>query len=458
MNNTTKNILFISVGLIIGVAATLIMKNEGVLEQSNATEKEPKYWVAPMDANYRRDAPGKSPMGMNLIPVFDEAGSALGEYGPGTIRIDPDVENNLGVRTASVVKAPLHTKIDTVGYIGYDEDRLIHIHPRVEGWLDNLYVKSEGDKVIKGQPLYAIYSPTLVSAQEELLIALNRGNRQLIRSAETRLKALQVPEAQISARKKDKAVQQTITILSPQDGIVAGLSVREGMYVKPGNSIVSIGALDQVWVIAEVFERQVAHLKNKATVEMRLDYVPGRTWHGLVDYIYPTLDAKTRTVKVRLRFDNKDSVLKPNMYARVVIHSDDATPVLLVPVESVIRTGSQNRVVLALGKGKYKSVAIKVGRTGNSQTEVLEGLNENDNIVVSAHFLLDSESSIDSDFVRQNHDSDVPTGHEMHEHKTMPEAMKMPEDKLISEDKAMPNMQTERQEFMPMNHVDHQNH
>ena len=405
MNNKIKNIALPAVGFVAGI---LIMSLQGKSDDEAgkiSEDKKPLYWVAPMDPNFRRDKPGKSPMGMDLVPVYEE--EAVDD--PGTVRISPDIENNLGVRTTLVEKSAMHSRIDTVGYIEYDQDRLIHIHPRVEGWLEVLHVKAEGEQVKEGQPLYKIYSPTLVSAQEELVIAMNRGNTQLIRSAETRLKALQVSENQIKQLQKTREVQQLITMYAPQDGIVADLSVREGMYVKPGNAIVSVGSLDQVWVIAEVFERQVAYLRNHAIVDMNLDYVPGRIWHGTVDYIYPTLDAKTRTVRVRLRFDNSDSVLKPNMYAQVSIHSDDPATVLQVPTEAIIRTGTQDRAVLALGDGKYKSVEVRIGRSGNNRTEILEGLEENDHIVVSAHFLLDSESSINSDFLRQHHSvSDVP--------------------------------------------------
>jgi membrane fusion protein, copper/silver efflux system len=374
---------------------------EGQTEES--AEKEILYWVAPMDPNYRRDKPGKSPMGMDLIPVYAEDDGGT-DAGPGAVRISPDVVNNLGVRTATVQRAELHSAIRTVGYVGYDEDQLIHIHPRVNGWIEKLYIKASGDPVKKGEPLYDIYSPELVNAQEELLLAIERKSERLINAAQNRLAALRVPEAAISHVKESGRVRQSITFSSPQNGIVDNLVIRQGFYVTPGSTIMSIGTLAQVWVEAEIFERQASLVTIGMPVSMDLDYLPGRKWHGSVDYVYPTLDAKTRTARVRLRFDNDDLLLKPNMFARITIHAKSSEKTLTVPREAVIRTGQANRVVLALGEGRFKSVNVGVGRYDETSAEILAGLDEGDEIVVSAQFLLDSESSKTSDFRRMSHD------------------------------------------------------
>ena len=391
----------LSLGLIGGVIASATYFNFQSVNSVKMTEQanEPLYWQAPMDANYQRDEPGLSPMGMALVPVYAEQ-SGGGMKNAGLVKISPQVENNLGVRTAMVEFKPLDIAINTVGYVGFDEDRLIHIHPRVEGWLEQLYVKSEGESVQAGQPLYAMYSPKLVAAQEEFVLALQRGNQRLIHAGEERLQTLQVAQAQINALKKSRQPTKTIVVYSPQDGVIANLGVREGMFVKPGTALMSVGALDEVWVTAEVFERQAGALAVGNTVTMSLDYLPGQQWMGQVDYIYPILDNKTRTVRVRLRFANTDGLLKPNMFAQVIIHSGESTPTLQVPRQALIRTGSQNRVVLALGNGRFKSVAVTLGRVGVSEAEILKGIEEGDRVVSSAHFLLDSESSIDSDFKR----------------------------------------------------------
>ena len=397
----------LTVGAVAGIALTLMFVGGGLELANQGAEKKPLYWVAPMDRNYRRDQPGKSPMGMDLVPVYDK-GEKANDAGPGTINISPDVVNNLGVRTALVERKSLHSEILTVGYVQYDEDKLIHIHPRVSGWVEKLYVKAAGDPVKKGAPLYALYSPELVNAQEELVLALKRKNTRLVQAAKDRLKALQIPGVFIRKLERGSKIQQTITFYAPQSGVVDNLNIREGFFVEPGTTMLSIGALDQVWVEAEVFERQASLVKAGDRVTMTLDYLPGKTWNGRVDYIYPTLDSKTRTIRIRLRFDNPRHELKPNMFAQVAVHSDRDEQFLVIPREALIRTGSQDRVVLALGGGSFKSIAVKVGAQDQNSVEVLEGLNEGEEVVTSAQFLLDSESSNTSDFKRMHHGGDLP--------------------------------------------------
>ena len=406
MSNNIKPII---IGMVLGgiftFGATYFIAPSGSDLISNATsdEKKPIYWVAPMDANYKSDKPGKSPMGMDLVAVYDDDGKGP-DAGPGTIRISPDVVNNLGVRTTTARYKPLHTKINTVGYVTFNEDKLVHIHPRVQGWIEKLYVKATGDPVKKNQALYDIYSPELVNAQEELLLALDRKNNRLITASENRLSALQLPKSAIESLKKTRKVQQNITFYSPQNGVVENLNIREGFFVKPGSTLMAIGDLSDVWVEAEVFERQAGQVKESTPVTMTLDYLPGKTWEGQVDYIYPTLDAKTRTVKVRLRFNNEEGEFKPNMFAQIAIHATGDEQALLIPKEALIRTGNQDRVVLALGEGSFKSVEVSVGRYDSESVEILKGLSEGEKVVSSAQFLLDSESSKSSDFKRMNHE------------------------------------------------------
>jgi len=399
----------IVIGMIVGgiltFGATYFIAPSGSdpITSAVSDEKKPIYWVAPMDANYKKDKPGKSPMGMDLVAVYADDGKGPDE-GPGTIRISPDVVNNLGVRTTTARYKSLHTQINTVGYVAYNQDKLVHINPRVQGWIEKLYVKATGDPVKKNQPLYDIYSPELVNAQEELLLALDRNNGRLITAAENRLSALQLPKSAIEKLKKTKKVQQNITFYSPQNGVVENLKIREGVFVKPGSTLMSIVDLSEVWVEAEVFEKQAGLVKNSTPVTMTLDYLPGKTWEGQVDYIYPTLDAKTRTVKVRLRFDNEEGEFKPNMFAQIAIHTTGDEQALLIPKEALIRTGNQDRVVLALGEGSFKSVEVSVGRYDSESVEILKGLNDGERVVSSAQFLLDSESSKSSDFKRMNHE------------------------------------------------------
>jgi Cu(I)/Ag(I) efflux system membrane fusion protein len=399
-----KTLYAIIVGGVGGVILTATIYSQFVstamdMTKSASTEPAPLYWVAPMDPNFRRDEPGKSPMGMDLVPVFADVtkGNDLG-----VVRISPSVVNNLGVRTARVKLAVLQEPIKTVGYVHYNENNLVHVHPRVEGWIEKLYIKAAGEQVSKGEPLYALYSPELVNAQEEYLLAKKRNNQELTSAAESRLLALQMPAQSMRELKTSQVVQQTIVFNAPQSGVIDNLAIREGFFVKPGTTLMSIGALDDVWVKAEVFERQAAQVKIGQLVTMTLGFVPGKTWQGKVDYVYPTVDAKTRTLRVRLRFDNVDMLLKPNMFARVIIHNDSKEPTLLVPKDAVIRTGTQDRVVLVVGKGQYKSVEVNLGQVTNKFAQILGGVEVNEQVVVSAQFLLDSESSIHSDFMRMS--------------------------------------------------------
>lgn len=398
MNTFTKTLLGTAVGALLGASGVWLLGNpdEGDMTATGG-ERKPLYWVAPMDPNYKRDKPGKSPMGMDLIPVYEKS---AGEDEAGTVKISPEIVNNLGVRTATVRSGSLNLDVKTVGYVQYDENRLVHISPRVEGWIEKLHVKAAGDPVRQGDPLYALYSPTLVNAQEELLLALKRDNPVLIGAAVERLLALQVPRADIDRLRKTRKVSQTITVAAPQSGVLDNLAVREGMFVKPGLSLMSIGQLEHIWVIGEVFERQASLVKTGDQVRMRLDYLPGRDWLGQVDYVYPSLNAKTRTAQIRVHFDNPDDFLKPGMFAQMVIETQAGAEALLIPREALIRTGSQARVVLALGDGKFKSVAVEVGRVGERQVEIQSGLKEGERIVTSAQFLIDSESSKTSDFKR----------------------------------------------------------
>ena len=368
----------------------------------NQAKNEPLYWVAPMDPNYRRDKPGKSPMGMDLVPVYANDSEPTNKEA-GTVYVSPDVINNLGVRTTKVQKKPLQHHINTVGYIAYNEDKLAHIHPRVQGWVEKLYITSVGDQVTKGQALYAIYSPELVNAQEEFLLALAQKNKRLTAAAENRLIALQIPQAAINALKKTKQVKQSITFYAPQNGVITELAIREGFYVKPETMMMSIADLSEVWVRANLFEGQINEVAIGNPVNMTLDYLPAKKWQANIDHIHPMMNANTRAAIVRFSLKNQNGELKPNMFAKISIDTGSNKPVLLIPKEALIRTGQQNRVILALGQGNFKSIAVHVGQFGKHNVEIVSGLSQGDQVVSSAQFLLDSESSKSSDFKRMYH-------------------------------------------------------
>ena len=385
-------VLAIAVALVLGLVI-----GRGLTPQSESlpgapAEREILYWVAPMDPNYRRDEPGKSPMGMDLVAVYaDEATNK-----PGVISIDPTMVNNLGVRTAVAERGTLPRRIETVGYIGYDEDTLQHVHTRVEGWIERLAATATGDPVKKGQLLFELYSPTIVSAQQEYLSALSSNNEGLRGASRDRLRALGVSAREIARLDEERTVSQRIRIYADSDGVIAELGVREGMFVTPATEVMSIAQLDKVWVVAEVFERQSAWVAPGQGATVELDYLPGLSLQGTVDYVNPELDPKTRTLKVRLRFDNEGARLLPNMFARVVIDGTPVNNIVHVPRDAVVRGGTSSRVVVDLGDGVFESRRVLVGIESGERVAIRRGLEEGERVVVSAQFLIDSESNIDN--------------------------------------------------------------
>ncbi|MBU2677784.1 MAG: efflux RND transporter periplasmic adaptor subunit [Gammaproteobacteria bacterium] len=375
-------------------------------------ERTVLYYKAPMDPSFRSDAPGKSPMGMDLVPVYaDEAGGS----DPNLVSIDPTIVNNLGVRSADAVKSVLSRRIETVGYIGYDEDTIHHVHTRADGWIEKLSIKATGDPVQRGQILFEFYSPTLVNAQEEYLATLESSNAPLRKASRQRLAAFGVSEAEIKRLESERMVRQRVPVYAMNDGFVAHLGVREGIYVTAATDIMSIAELDSVWVLVEVFERQAAWVKAGQSAEVTLDYLPGEVLQGIVDYVYPELDAKTRTLKVRLRFDNPAEALRPNMFARVTIFGTETSPVVHVPQDALIRGGAVNRVVLAIGDGQFRAQPVKIGIEAGDRVEIRSGLAEGDRVVTSGQFLIDSESNIDSALARMGESNETEIDHSEHE-------------------------------------------
>ncbi|HAT8550128.1 efflux RND transporter periplasmic adaptor subunit [Vibrio vulnificus] len=403
-----KSLQIATVALLIGAALGFTANQyfnghdmSAMAATDNKASHEPLYWVAPMDPNYKRDKPGKSPMGMDLIPVYADDLAGANDK-PGTVKIDPSVENNLGVKTAAVELAKLSPRIETVGYIAFDESKLWQTNVRVSGWVEKLYINAVGEQVKKGDVLFTLYSPELVKAQEELLNAKRTGRDGLVKGATERLLSLGVDREQINQVIRRGKASQTIEIKALANGVIASLNIREGGYLSPAQAVISAGPLNEVWVDAEVFERQAHWLTNGSQASMTLDALPGKAWQGEVDYVYPILDPKTRTLRMRLKFANPNGELKPNMFANITLQPVSDSEVLTVPKSSVIRSGGMTRVVLAEGEGKYRSARIETGREADDKVEVLQGLNQGDHIVTSAHFMLDSESSQSADLSRIN--------------------------------------------------------
>tara|TARA_R110002110_G_scaffold415856_1_gene658373 strand:- start:13983 stop:15581 length:1599 start_codon:yes stop_codon:yes gene_type:complete len=364
--------------------------------KKNDSQPKIKYWVAPMDANYRRDKPGKSPMGMDLVPVYEDTEND----DQSIVKISGQVENNLGVKSELVTRSNLSQTISTVGYATADENKIEHVTTYIDGWIRNLAVKTTGEVVKKGQLLFKLYSPALVQAQEEYVLAIKRNNTDLIAAGEQKLATLGVSKDQIKKLNQSKKVMNEIKIFSEKSGIVSKLKAREGMFVKPDMEIMTIEDLSHIWVIAEVFERQSNLVKIGLNSVASFPYMPNKEWIGKVEYVYPKLDQETHTLRVRLSFPNMDLLIKPNMYANIKIHSNPMKDVLTIPDTALIRTSTDDRVILSLGDGKYRAQSIKVGYQSDDKYVVLAGLEEGDSIVSSAQFLIDSESSLKASFAR----------------------------------------------------------
>ena len=371
------------------------------------TGKKIKYWAAPMDPTYIRQEPGKSPMGMDLVPVYEEEGD--GKEPASTIRIDPVTIQNMGIRTEKVkMGSPVKT-IRTVGNIIYDETRIYTVNMKFNGWIEKLYVDFEGEQVRKGQPLFDIYSPELVTAQEEYLLALEQyrslgqsgfeqvreAARRLRDASHTRLRYWDVSPAQIRRLESSGMVRKTVTVFSPATGVVTKKNAFQGHYVKAGEHQYEIADLSTVWVDVDIYEYELPWVEKGMPAEMELTYIPGKHFKGRVLFIYPYLNPKTRTATLRLEFPNPKGLLKPAMYSNVYLKSEIEEKSLLIPQEAVIDSGVRKVVFVSRGNGKFEPREVELGlEVNDDRYQILNGLSEGEEIVVSAQFMLDSESRL----------------------------------------------------------------
>ncbi len=393
-----------------GLAVTNALAAENGLKAGMVdpkTGKKIKYWAAPMDPKYIRNEPGKSPMGMDLVPVYEEAGEE--KESTSTILIDPVTIQNMGVRLAKVARKSLVKHIRTFGNVTYNETKIHTVNTKFNGWIEKLYADFVGTKVKKGQPLFDIYSPELVTAQEEYLLALQQhaslsastypsireGAERLLNASRTRLLYWDVTEKQIKEIERTRKTRKTVTIYSPASGVVIKKLAFEGHYVKAGMLQYEIADLSTVWVDVDVYEYELPWVREGMGAKMELSYIPGKLYYGKVLYIYPYLEAKTRTAKLRLQFANSHYQLKPSMYANIYLDSVVAKDSLVIPQEAVIDSGVRKVVFVSLGKGKFQPREVELGVEGNDDDfQVLQGLSEGEEIVVSAQFMLDSESRL----------------------------------------------------------------
>ena len=360
-------------------------------------QKKILYWRAPMNPNEIYDKPGKSAMGMDLVPVYeDEAG------GGSEIKIDPVIQQNMGIRTAVVKKGPLVHTIRTYGHITADETRTVQINLKISGWIERLYVDFKGKFVKKGQPLFEIYSPELVAAQEEFLVARRylerisgKKGKDLLESAGRKLLYFDVAESEVREIERTGQVKKTLMIRSPFSGFVIQKNVEQGVFVRAGTMVFQIADLSRVWVETHIYEYELPWVSEGQDAEMTLSYLPGKTFSGKVTYVYPYLQPKTRDVVIRLEFENPNNELKPNMYADVRIKSVTDEEGLIIPSEAVIRSGARNVVFVTQDKAKFIPRDVILGRSlDNGNVQVMVGLIEGESVVTSGQFLLDSESKL----------------------------------------------------------------
>lgn len=367
---------------------------DGAAPPAAKGERKVAYWQAPMDPTYVRDAPGKSPMGMDLVPVYeDEAGGGDGDY----VDIDPGVIQQAGVELATVERSTVFRHLRTIGEVDVGEDELSVVNLRFSGWVERIRVDKTGDAVERGQVLFEIYSPELVAAQEEYLLALRSQGAEsaLARAARRRLELYDVARRDIEALLKRGEATRTLPIRAPQAGFVLHKNIVEGARVQSGRDLYRIGNLQRIWITAEVYEHDAPWVEQGQPAQLELTNQAIGTLEGKVSYIYPTLDSRSRTLKVRLEFDNPGVRLKPGMFATVHIQYRRKDDVIAVPTEAVLHSGRRTLVFLARGRGRFEPRDVQLGLQGDHRmTEIVSGLAPGDRVVTSGQFLIDSESQL----------------------------------------------------------------
>ncbi|WP_300458347.1 efflux RND transporter periplasmic adaptor subunit [Desulfobacula sp.] len=370
---------------------------DDVTGDSTSHDRKIVYWKAPMDPTEIYEQPGKSKMGMDLVPVYEDE-----LVGGVDIRIDPVVVQNMGLKIERVEKGPLHHTIKTYGHITLDETRTGIISQKTGGWIETLYADYTGFFVTAGQPLYAIYSPSLLASQEEYLSAFKNYqrhntslNREILFSARKRLGYFDIADPEIAAIEKTGEVIKAMVVRSPFTGVVTHKNIIEGAFAKPGESLFTISDLSHVWVEAHIFEYEQNLVFKGQAVEMTLSYHPEKMYTGKIAFIFPYLQPKTRDVIVRIDFENENADLKPDMFVRIKIKTGADKTGLSIPSEAVIYSGERKIVFVAKGGGKYTPREIQTGiYFDQGRVEILSGLTPADRVVISGQFLLDSESKL----------------------------------------------------------------
>jgi len=376
---------------------------------SGASPRKVLYWVDPMNPAHRSDKPGKAPDGMDLVPVYADEAASAESPAPDAVKISSQKLQLIGVQYGEVRKGPLSKTIRTVGRVMYDETRIARIHTKIEGWIDEVSVDFVGKLVVKNQPLITIYSPELVSTQQELLIAkkakdylgnsptpeIASGSLSLYEIAKDRLRLWDVSDEQIKELEERGKPMKTLTLYSPIAGFVLTRNAFPKQRVTPDTELYTVADLSTIWVVADIYEYELPMVQLGQTATMTLSYFPGKTYVGKIAYIYPQLDNTTRTLKVRLEFQNPDFALKPDMFANVELRISYGRQVF-VPEEAVLDSGSEQIVFVAHEGGYFEPRKVQLGGKVDDRQIILSGLKPGERIVTSGNFLIDSESRLKS--------------------------------------------------------------
>lgn len=386
-----------------GDAATPVVTNA-----SEPAKKERKllFYRNPMGLPDTSPVPKKDPMGMDYIPVYegepdDDPASAK------QIKVSTEKIQKLGVRTEAAQLRVLDKIVRAAGRIEPDERRIYVISPKFEGYVERLHVNVTGQPVSKGQPLFEVYSPELVSAQREYVIAVQgveslkgagdqaqEGMKQLADSSLLRLKNWDISQEQIKALAKSGDVRRTLTFRSPVSGIVTEKKALQGMRFMPGEALYQVADLSAIWVVADVFEQDIGQVRTGAKAKVRINAYPDKVFEGSVTYVYPTVNAETRTVPVRVELPNPEQLLKPSMFAQVELPVGAKGEVVTVPTSAVIDSGTRRIVLIQAKEGRFEPREVKLGQRSDNYVEVLSGVKDGELVVVAANFLIDAESNL----------------------------------------------------------------
>jgi Cu(I)/Ag(I) efflux system membrane fusion protein len=406
----TKTVLLAGLILLIGIGGGYGLSHwlaPADLKQTDSGERKPLYYRHPMNPEVTSKVPAKDDMGMAYVPVYTDDAAGADEVA-GSVRIDPATVQNFGVRTATAETRTLTRDVYTVGRVDYDEEKLTSLHPKIEGWVEELYVYQTGLRIAKDAILLSIYAPELVVSQEEYLLALRnvatlaqspyaeirQGAEQLAASARQRLLLLDMPPHQLEELEETHEVKRNLHIHSPFDGIIVHVGARGGQFVTPQTELYRLADLSTVWVYVDVYEYEMPWVAAGDVAQLRLAGLPDRLFEGRLDFIYPYLDKATRTQKVRLIFANPERLLKPEMYGDVTIRTSRQVDAVVIPDEAVIRSGRREQVFVQRTPGQYEPRPVTLGVSTDGVMQITDGIVAGEQVVISGQFLIDSESKL----------------------------------------------------------------